>query len=176
MKNFRMLGVITMVIVLLFSSNFTYAAGADQKEVDAYETKQLLLIPGTEGVDIFSYGSFYGDVSWFKLRSSADISFNASNVHDNELLIRYETIEFIVNYFIDDYFFALVGGGGGISDIQPFYLIDKFNNIVVNPALNISNEDFKISSVELENHFKIHVERYGNVFIVTMSEPYEINE
>ena len=170
--------VIIFIVAILAFNLTVLAAGNVDNEVVKNIPKQLMLVPthSLNTYDLYTYS--YIDIDspytekgyrWYRIKTSL----KAEPVeYSGDLLLSFTATDVIVNYFLDDYYFSLENAG--MSEFDPYILIDKRNNTVVkNPGLNF-NEDFKISAKDLESSFNIQTQNLGNIYILTMPNKFEV--
>lgn len=154
-----------LVLITMFSMTATVSAD----EV-VYSERQLLIADASRytrdnspSYELYAFLKYATDnkvfYDWVQLDESG---FNCK-VEDNEYYFSIAETEKIVNYFLDDYYFA-ISGMSIIGEI-PYVLINKTDNtIVCNPV--IKHKNFYIHTSELETSFGLQFLPKGNNLII----------
>lgn len=181
MKRIFKTSILALLIISLFSIT-TFAASTDSsKAADTGYIKQVMLIPtATEGsYDMYVYANVQIDspyvkngYRWVNIRRGIELT---PADKEEDFSFSYASTEYLVNYFLDDYYFIFENAG--MSEFQPYYLIEKSTNkIVANPALYYVG-DYQFKASELKKHFGIELQevrydRYSRVVLLTLNEKY----
>jgi len=172
------------VLVLLAVSLTTYAAGDSMTESTTENTgyfKQAMLVPdATEGKYIMyvyannQINSPYetNGNQWVLLTNYLEVT-----PLIDDYAFSMTTTEYIVNYFLDDYYFIFERVNSFVE--EPYYLIEKATNkIVANPDIWADGDLIKAS--DLEERFGIKLQEIytgrnarEHVLLLTLEKKYE---
>lgn len=176
-KTFKMVLSVIMIIALLSTTAFAASTTGSTADETKYP-KQVMLVPTAyEGsYDMFVYANVQIDspyvqkgYRWVRIRGNMEMT---PADKEADFTFSYSATEYLVNYFLDDYYFLFENAG--MSEFQPYNLIEKkTNKIVANPGLKFVG-DYQFPASELKDHFGIELQdlRIGKVIFLTLDKKY----